>query len=166
MGQRLLMCLALVALVGCQTDGTGSPPSSTGFPEESASGSSEMPPAARSSSEPDMDLQLETVYFAYDRASLEAGARGILRSNAEYLKTNSGATARIEGNCDSRGSAEYNLALGERRALAAKQYLVDLGVDASRLSTISYGEERPAVRGQTEAAFAKNRRDDFLPTAR
>ena len=89
-----------------------------------------------------------------------------MRSNAKWLGARSGTDARIEGNCDARGSAEYNLALGERRALAAKQYLIDLGVDASRLSTISYGEERPAVRGQTEAAYARNRRDEFVPASR
>ncbi|MCS5636207.1 MAG: peptidoglycan-associated lipoprotein Pal [Myxococcota bacterium] len=168
MGQRVLLGLALVALVACQTPGTGSSSSSTGFPEETQSESS-MPTAVRSTSVQEMASsggQLQSIYFDFNRSSLNPDARDILRSNAKWLGARSGTDARIEGNCDARGSAEYNLALGERRALAAKQYLIDLGVDASRLSTISYGEERPAVRGQTEAAYARNRRDEFVPASR
>jgi peptidoglycan-associated lipoprotein len=78
------------------------------------------------------------------------------------LQGASGVRIEIQGNCDERGTNEYNLALGKRRAEAARQYLIDLGIDSSRISTISFGEENPAVRGSTEAAWAKNRRDDFI----
>jgi peptidoglycan-associated lipoprotein len=104
---------------------------------------------------------METIYFAFDQFTLSAEARNALADNAKYLKANSGVQVVIEGHCDERGSDEYNLALGESRALAAKEYLVSLGVSAKRLSVISYGEEKPAVKGSTEAAWAKNRRAEF-----
>jgi peptidoglycan-associated lipoprotein len=78
------------------------------------------------------------------------------------LEKNPGAVIRIEGNCDERGTVEYNLALGEKRAKAALDYLVKMGIDPSRISTVSYGKERPMDPGHTEAAWAKNRRDDFV----
>ena len=78
------------------------------------------------------------------------------------LKQNPGVRIEVQGNCDSRGSTEYNLALGNRRAESARRYLRDLGVNSSRIGTVSYGEERPAVRGNNEVAWAKNRRDDFV----
>ncbi len=163
--QRVLVVLGVVALVACKTAGTGTSDPSTGFPDEGSG----MPTAERSASAPDSARAgsgLQTIYFEFDQSTLGADARDLLRSNADYLKANATARVRIEGNCDDRGSAEYNLALGERRALAAKQYLVDLGIDSGRLATISYGEERPAVRGTSEAAYAKNRRDDFTPISR
>jgi len=104
---------------------------------------------------------LTTIYFDYDEANLRSDAKSGLKSNAEFMKSNSASAVLIEGNCDERGSEEYNLALGMRRAEAAKRYLVDLGIESSRLSTISYGEERPAASGSGESAWAKNRRDDF-----
>ena len=167
MVQRVLLCLALVAGVACKTGGSGSSSSSTGFPDDGDSSS--MPAAMSSTSGEESGAsggQLETIYFEFDRASLSPAARQILRANSAFLKGSTNTAVRVEGNCDARGSAEYNLALGERRALSAKKYLVDLGIDASRVSTRSYGEERPAVRGQTEAALARNRRDDFVPISR
>jgi peptidoglycan-associated lipoprotein len=101
------------------------------------------------------------VYFDFDSSNLSADARSSLQANASYLKSNSDVSVTIEGNCDERGSAEYNLALGKRRAEAAFKYLADLGVATSRMSTVSYGKERPAVEGHNELAWAKNRRDDF-----
>ena len=102
-----------------------------------------------------------TIYFDFDRSDLRADAREGLQANAGYLKSNSSVQVTIEGNCDERGSNEYNLALGKRRAEAAYKYLVDLGVESSRMTTVSYGEEKPAVEGHNELAWAKNRRDDF-----
>ena len=87
----------------------------------------------------------------------------ILTKNAQWLKANPKVTIRIEGNCDERGTAEYNLALGQKRAEAAKAFLVGLGISAKQMQTISYGLERPAVRGRTEEAWSKNRRVDFAP---
>lgn len=106
---------------------------------------------------------LGTVYFDFDKSDLSQDARNILSKNAEtLLKSKSNANVKIEGHCDERGSAEYNLALGERRAKAAQKYLLTLGVQPDRLSIISYGKEKPAVQGNDEAAWAKNRRAEFV----
>jgi peptidoglycan-associated lipoprotein len=105
----------------------------------------------------------ETVYFDFDRSDLRQDARNALTKNAEILqKSKQGVKIKIEGHCDERGSAEYNLALGERRAKSALQYLLTLGVQADRLSVISYGKEKPAVQGTDEAAWSKNRRAEFV----
>jgi peptidoglycan-associated lipoprotein len=100
----------------------------------------------------------DRVYFAYDRSDISPEARAILTKQADWLKRNANVTVTIEGHCDERGTREYNLALGERRATAVKNVLVALGIPANRVSTISYGKERPAVVGSTEAAWAQNRR--------
>ncbi|HKJ74926.1 MAG TPA: peptidoglycan-associated lipoprotein Pal [Alphaproteobacteria bacterium] len=99
-----------------------------------------------------------TVYFGFDKYDLTGDAQATLRRQAQWLKTYGNVTVTVEGHCDERGTREYNLALGERRANAVKNYLVALGVSASRIQTISYGKERPAVLGSNEAAWAKNRR--------
>jgi peptidoglycan-associated lipoprotein len=104
---------------------------------------------------------LQRIQFAFDQHTLSDQARETLAGNAAWLKANPGARVVIEGHCDERGSDEYNLALGERRALAAQNYLVSLGIAASRLSTISYGEERPLTPGQSEEAWEQNRRAEF-----
>ncbi len=104
-----------------------------------------------------------TVYFDFDKSDLRQDARDVLSKNAEIMmKSQAGAKIQIEGHCDERGSAEYNLALGERRAKSSLQYLTTLGVKADRLSIISYGKEKPAVQGSDEAAWAKNRRSEFV----
>lgn len=105
---------------------------------------------------------LETVYFDYDSFLLAPAGRDALSRNAQLLLRKHAGAVRIEGHCDERGSDEYNLALGEKRAQAARNYLVTLGVPAQRLSVISYGKERPAVQGSTEEAWAKNRRAEFV----
>lgn len=104
---------------------------------------------------------LEKIYFDFDSYTLSSEARTSLQKNTNIIKDISGVV-RIEGNCDERGSAEYNLALGEKRAKAAMKYLVTMGIPADRLSVISYGEERPAIQGSDETAFSKNRRDEFV----
>lgn len=108
-----------------------------------------------------LQAALEKVYFDYDSSGLTDTARTTLVRNAELLKKYPSSQVRIEGNCDERGSAEYNLALGERRAKAAQQYLTTLGIPSGRLSVISYGKEKPAVTGADETAWSKNRRDEF-----
>jgi peptidoglycan-associated lipoprotein len=106
---------------------------------------------------------LETVYFDFDKSDLRQDSRNVLAKNAEVLlKSKKADKITIEGHTDERGSAEYNLALGERRAKAALQYLVTLGVQPDRFSIVSYGKEKPAVQGNDEAAWAKNRRAEFL----
>jgi peptidoglycan-associated lipoprotein len=104
----------------------------------------------------------EDVLFEFDSASLSVEAQEILRAKAEWLRANPSARVLIEGHCDERGTNEYNLALGDRRAYAAKAFLADLGIDDARLSTISYGEEQPIDSRSTEEAWAKNRRAHFV----
>jgi peptidoglycan-associated lipoprotein len=103
----------------------------------------------------------QTVYFDYDSADIKEDSRGGLRQNADKLNAGNLGVVTVEGHCDERGSTEYNLALGERRANAVKRYLVDLGVPSSNLRTVSFGEERPAVQGHDESAWRYNRRADF-----
>lgn len=116
----------------------------------------------KTSSDEVMPSTLEKIYFDFDSSSLSESSRSLLVKNATVLAKEAAAKIRIEGNCDERGSAEYNLALGERRAKAAHQYLVTMGIKPDRLSIISYGKEKPAVQGSDEAAWAKNRRDEFV----
>lgn len=104
----------------------------------------------------------DSVYFTFDSYELDPAAREALAKDFEAIKRQPGIKVRIEGNCDEIGSAEYNLALGEKRALAAKKYLSTMGIAAGRLSTISYGKEKPLDPGHDETARSKNRRDDFV----
>ena len=104
----------------------------------------------------------EDILFEFDSASLSVEAQEILRAKAAWLRENPGARVTIEGHCDERGTNEYNLALGDRRAFSCKSFLVDLGIADSRLTTISYGEERPIDSSPTEDAWAKNRRVHFV----
>jgi peptidoglycan-associated lipoprotein len=99
------------------------------------------------------------IYFDTDKYNIDDTDAAALRQQAEWLQRYPDRRIRVEGNCDERGTREYNLALGERRANAAKQYLASIGIDASRIDTISYGEERPVALGSNEEAWAKNRRD-------
>jgi peptidoglycan-associated lipoprotein len=108
-------------------------------------------------------LGLKNVYFDFDQFSLDDTARETLRRNAAILQERPEILVEIQGNCDERGSEEYNLALGERRARSAKDYLVDSGIPHERLSTMSFGESNPAATGQSEQAWQLNRRDDLLP---
>ncbi len=109
---------------------------------------------------------LKPVFFDYDSAELAAIAQAALTENATVLKGYPTWTVTIEGHCDERGTAEYNLALGERRAVAARTYLVSLGIPADRLRTVSYGKEFPFDPGHDDAAYAKNRRAHFVITAK
>ncbi len=109
---------------------------------------------------------LKPVFFDFDSSDLTAEARAVLEANAAIIKKYPTWTVTIEGHCDERGTAEYNLALGERRAVAARTYLVSLGVDADRLRTVSYGKEFPFDPGHDESAYAKNRRAHFVVTSK
>jgi peptidoglycan-associated lipoprotein len=104
----------------------------------------------------------EDIYFAYDSSALTPQAQDILRKKAGFLKANLNAKVTVEGHTDERGTNEYNLALGEARARSAKAFLVDLGIPAARMATISYGEERPVAKGSNEDAYSKNRRAHFV----
>ncbi|MCO4101620.1 OmpA family protein [Gemmatimonas sp.] len=108
---------------------------------------------------------LETIFFEYDADELRDDARTALDAKIAILNANPGLRIRVAGHCDERGSDEYNIALGRRRAEAAKRYLTDRGIDAARIETSSFGRERPAVQGTTEEAWSRNRRDEFEITA-
>jgi len=105
---------------------------------------------------------LQDIYFDFDQYDLRTDARATLKANADWLKQNPSAMVQIEGHCDDRGTAEYNLALGAKRAQSAKDYLTTLGIPAQRLSTISYGEEVPVCREENESCWQKNRHDRFV----
>ena len=107
---------------------------------------------------------LGDIYFGYDRATLSPEAEAGLRGHARWLGQNPGSRVVIEGHCDERGTVEYNLALGDQRARVAMEYLVSLGVDLERLTTVSYGKERPKSLGNNDAAWAQNRRAHFVVT--
>ena len=107
-------------------------------------------------------LKTETVYFDFDSSALKTSEKPKVFAVADYLKANSAKAVRIEGNCDERGTEEYNRALGERRALAVREELIRLGIDPTRADTISYGKDKPAVQGHDESAWKQNRRDDFI----
>jgi peptidoglycan-associated lipoprotein len=167
--------LVVTFLVSCGSPPIEPPPkwtaenpnASTGTPTAAA-----KPPAAP---KPDTDSSLDAlrrgesatggplkdVNFDFDSAALSEPARATLRANADWLKANQAARVQIEGHCDERGTAEYNMALGAKRAQAAMDYLTTLGIAANRLSTISYGEEIPVCKEKTEDCWAKNRRARF-----
>ncbi len=121
---------------------------------------------ARTLDELNRDSPLKPVFFAYDSSQVGPEAQATLRENAELLQTYQPWVLTIEGHCDERGTAEYNLALGERRALAVRSYLVSLGVAAGRLQAVSYGKEFPFDSGHDESAWAQNRRAHFVVTAK
>jgi peptidoglycan-associated lipoprotein len=104
----------------------------------------------------------EVIYFGFDLSQITPAGEGQLQKVAEYMRAKPSVSVKVEGHCDERGTVEYNLALGERRAQAVRDYLVNLGIESSRLSTISYGKEHPVEQGHTEAAFSKNRRAQFV----
>jgi len=107
-------------------------------------------------------FESESIYFEFDSAALSPVSQGILSGKADFLRDNPGTQVIIEGHCDERGTPEYNLAQGDRRAESAKKFLVNIGIDASRFTTVSYGEENPVDTGHDEEAWAKNRRAKFL----
>src|SRR6185369_12481873 len=119
-------------------------------------------PPSETTAETNTATGLEDAFFDYDAADIRNDAKDALTNNGKYLSSHGSSNIVIEGHCDERGSVEYNLALGERRARAAKDFLVSYGVPATRLTTISYGKERPFDAGHDESAWAKNRRAHFV----
>lgn len=111
-------------------------------------------------------VEAEAIYFDFDKSFIRLEYRSVLQAKAEFLKDNPNIHIRIEGNCDERGTNEYNLALGERRANSAAKFLGSLGISPDRIETISYGEERPLALGHGGGAWAQNRRDDFTVIAK
>jgi peptidoglycan-associated lipoprotein len=172
-----LKLLAITLLVSCGNPVNPPPPKYTGenLPAEKPKPAAPKPPAPPPAPKTSLDeLQtgkpaaagpLKDINFNFDSAALSEAARTTLRSNADWLKSNATARVQIEGHCDERGAADYNMALGAKRAQAAMDYLATLGVAANRMSTISYGEEIPVCKEKTEACWAQNRRDRFVVTA-
>jgi peptidoglycan-associated lipoprotein len=156
--KRVLSCvavLALVATVGCSKNKKADEGAASA--DNVGMQATELAPAAGA---PIPELQ--AVYFDYDSFAINASSRAALEGHAGWLKANGGKSVQIEGHCDERGTTEYNLALGERRATSVRDFLIGKGVPANQLSTISYGEERAAMQGGSEAAWSKNRRAEFV----
>jgi peptidoglycan-associated lipoprotein len=171
----VLMMVILFALSACQKKeiasqagyGTGADAGAAGrkgIGEQDLGGAAGRPGAggAAIGTSERMAFENEDVYFLFDSSALTPQAQDILRKKGAFLKANPNVKVTVEGHCDERGTNEYNLALGEARARSAKTFLVDLGLPAARLATISYGEERPLDQGHTEEAWAKNRRAHFV----
>lgn len=176
MHKSRLGAIALVSLLVVVMAGTGCKRGKkaeidTGFtPESEDSGSGTSFETTEGEGLPAIDMEnamfesaagVQTVYFDYDSYALRTDALELLRANADKLKQIPGVIVQIEGHCDERGTQEYNLVLGERRALAVREHLIRLGVSGDRMVTISYGEEDPADPGHTESAWAMNRRSEF-----
>ncbi len=157
---KLITIVSMLALAACETppvdDGTGAGGgygSGSGYGSGYESGN--VDPAMMNDFQANVS---DRVFFALDSSALSGEAQSVLQGQAEWLKANPSIAVTIEGHADERGTREYNLALGERRANAARNYLVSLGVAASRVDTVSYGKERPAVLGSNESSWAQNRR--------
>jgi peptidoglycan-associated lipoprotein len=153
----LMLLLAFAAGAGCSKKPVASSTAGQGMDQSS----SDAELAARNLEEAKRIIVNEKVYFALDSFAINEQSKEILKRKAEVLRGNSKLKVIIEGNCDERGTAEYNLALGERRAMAAKKYLSTMGVSDYQLETVSYGKERPADPGHNESAWSLNRRDEF-----
>lgn len=153
-----LVCVSLLALSGCAKKSADDMSSEGAGPEESLDTQSSGISEGRTSA------PMLPVYFDFDASKIRGDQVPRIKANADFLKKNDDVQIRIEGNCDPRGTKEYNLALGERRALAAKKYLANMGVPSARMTTVSYGEERMLLKGQDELSWAQNRRDDFVIT--
>jgi peptidoglycan-associated lipoprotein len=162
-----ILALAAAAAIACAHSQPEPPPALQ--PQAAAPA---PPPAAPPAPAPEPqrppkapDVQPVSIYFEFDSAELSPDSRNTLQSFFDGAQKRPDTRVRIEGNCDERGTREYNLALGQRRADAARIYLVQLGLDASRISTVSYGNERPRATGHDPESWRENRRDDLVPAA-
>jgi peptidoglycan-associated lipoprotein len=152
-----LMGLSLLAFSGCASDKDETAMKSSAIGQDES-----LDSAARNVMEGRTSPGMVPLYFDFDKSNIRQDQVARMQANADFMKKSAKMEIRIEGNCDNRGTAEYNMALGERRAISAKKYLVNLGVAKANLTTISYGKERILVEGDDEAAYAQNRRDDFV----
>jgi len=159
LGRILLAATAMIAVAGCAKKPPKElPPAPEQAPAAEAPPPAETGPVPGSQAHFLANVASDRVFFDLDQSDIDAEDQATLRSQAAYLKQYPNVRVTIEGHCDERGTREYNLALGERRANAAKNYLASQGIDAGRISTISYGKERPDALGSDEASWAKNRR--------
>lgn len=157
-----LLCLSIMALSACGSK-TETDQAMKAEPKSEAAGKMEsLDSKPLGISEGRTTAGMLPVYFDYDKSDIRKDQISRIEVNADFIKKNPKFEVRIEGNCDPRGTNEYNMALGERRALASKKYLMNLGISEAKLSTVSYGEERLLLQGQDETSWAQNRRDDFV----
>jgi peptidoglycan-associated lipoprotein len=176
LGLILLVALIGIALGGCgcfqqqmkgETPPPAPPPAVVQAPEAKpavpVAPPPPPPPAAPAAQPAAPVVMLKDINFDFDKYNIREQDAAILKQNTEWFKANAGKKARIEGHCDERGTVEYNLVLGQKRADATKNFLVNLGVDGKLLETVSYGKEQPLDPGHNEAAWAKNRRAHFQP---
>ena len=150
------LLLALVACSHAQPPPTPPPAQAIAAPAPGPEPVATRPPS---------EVAPASIYFDYDASELSPASRAVLQDFLDQARARPDQSVRIEGNCDERGSREYNLALGQRRAEAARKYLENLGMETSRITTVSNGEERPRASGSDEAAWKENRRDDLIPTS-
>jgi peptidoglycan-associated lipoprotein len=160
---RFSIALTLAVVACAQSQPTPTPQPAA--PQAVAQPPPAPPPAAPATPPPPrlVDVAPVSIYFEFDSSDLSSEARSTLQSFYDQARQRPDLAIRVEGNCDERGSAEYNLALGQRRADAAKTYLVNLGLPAAQITAISNGEERPRATGHDESAWRQNRRDDVAP---
>jgi peptidoglycan-associated lipoprotein len=183
---KSLLCIVFLLLAGVTACRRNQPPVARPTPPAPPSATEARPPdppapmrepvppeplpaddvAGRSLDDLNRDSPLRPVFFEYDSSEISDSGRAVLQANAAVLKKYPSWAITIEGHCDERGTAEYNLALGERRAVAARTYLLSLGIDAGRLRTVSYGSEFPFDPGHNESAWNRNRRAHFVITAK
>lgn len=173
MKAKHLILLLLVVFLGVSLAGCGCfrqavkgeapppPPSTVVAPSPAPPPPEPAPPPPAPA--PALAAMLAPIYFDFDRYAVRPGDAEILKQNANWFKENAGKKVRIEGNCDERGTIEYNMVLGQKRGDAAKAYMTNLGIDEKLLETISYGKERPVCTDKNEACWSKNRRTDFKP---
>ena len=164
-GMFIVVVFALTIFTGCAekkavvTEGTAQEQAA---PAQSAATTNEQ--SAKVEPAATAETAVKDIFFEFDKSNISSDAREILKANADFLLKNGNSKVVIEGHCDERGTAEYNMALGQRRAQETKNYLVNLGIKEPRIKTISYGEERPFDPGHNEDAWAKNRRAHFAVT--
>ena len=162
-----VLTACLVLAVGCSSKKKAEDVSSGDLSAETGGGAPALDSTAMSFDAAGSDSGqingLQSINFEYDRAALTADAKSKIQGNAAWMKSNANAKLQIEGHCDARGSIEYNLSLGERRAQAVKSYMTSLGIASSRLAIISYGKEKPLSSGDSESDYARNRRANFVP---
>ncbi|MCM2130676.1 peptidoglycan-associated lipoprotein Pal [Larsenimonas rhizosphaerae] len=159
--KTLAAALSFAMIAGCSSGGGTQDGAGSGMSSGSSTISGD---SSQSMDGQNMNVQMPsvmTVYFNFDQDTIQSQYEQVLNGHAAYLKANQNASVVLQGYADERGTREYNLALGERRANAVKQYLVMQGVPASQMEVVSYGEERPAVQGHSESAYEKNRRVVF-----
>jgi peptidoglycan-associated lipoprotein len=160
----LLVIPGLLFTLGCQKKAVSQAkaPASAPAPAPAPAAQPTPAPAPAAKAPSDWNIMRNDIYYDFDKSTLTPMTQDTLMRHAAWLRDNSDVTVTIEGHADERGTNEYNLALGDRRADSAKAYLVDLGIPASRLTTISYGEERPLCTQKDEGCWAKNRRGHFV----